>query len=84
MKSDEQVIAEYKALLEFNENMDKIYKRNLILFHTEYEYNGEKLSSNIFAKSKEEAEEILKVKRKTEKIIGYNPNELHINLSEFI
>ena len=40
---------------------------------TEYKHNGKLYGCEIYAKSKEEAEELLKSKRLTEKIIGHNP-----------
>ena len=64
--------------------MKKIkFKNNLNCYATQWEYNGQICGSEIFAKTTEEAEEMLKVKRETERLTGQvvakyclNPNEL--------
>jgi len=48
-------------------------------FITEYTVNGKKYGSSVFATSWKEAEEILKQKRNTEKILGYDPNKFFVD-----
>tara|TARA_R110002050_G_scaffold284603_1_gene433850 strand:+ start:2917 stop:3084 length:168 start_codon:yes stop_codon:yes gene_type:complete len=48
-------------------------RQNYYEFITEYEFNGIKYSDIIIAKSEKEAEEILKSKKQTEFILGYDP-----------
>lgn len=59
------------------------FKKNLNCYGTQWEYNGIIYGSEIFAKTEEEAEEIIKSKRETEKLNGQirakyclNPNEI--------
>lgn len=59
------------------------FKKNLNCYGTKWEYNGKVYGSEIFAKTVEEAEEIIKSKRETEKLNGeiivkycLNPNEI--------
>ncbi len=59
------------------------FKKNLICYGTEWEFNGQIYGSQIFAKSLEEAEEMLKEKRTSEKTNGQiisryclNPNKV--------
>lgn len=58
-------------------------KKNLLCFGTQYEYKGQTYKCNIFAKTEEEAKEMIEAKKKTEKINGQiiaryclNPNEI--------
>lgn len=46
------------------------FKHNLKCFSTRYEYNGNPHGCSIFAKTFEEAEEMLKQKKLTERISG--------------
>ncbi len=59
------------------------FKQNLNCYGTQWEYKGKTYGSQIFAKTIEEAEEMIKVKRETEKLNGQviakyclNPNEI--------
>lgn len=49
--------------------MNKTLKK----YFTEYQYNGKRYGEEIYAENREQAEAILKSKRKTEKITGYDP-----------
>lgn len=44
-------------------------------FITHYKHKGKTLGCEIYAKSRKQAEKILKSKRETEEIIGYDPTE---------
>ena len=55
-----------------DESVIKTTKR-MKKYLTEYKHNGKLYGCEIYANSKEEAEELLKSKRLTEKIIGHNP-----------
>ena len=48
-------------------------KRRMKKYLTEYKHNGKLYGCEIYANSIEEAEELLKSKRLTEKIVGHNP-----------
>lgn len=48
-------------------------------FITEYKHNGKLYGSEIYAKNWVEAEEQLKSKRLTEKVVGYDPTIEYLN-----
>jgi hypothetical protein len=58
-------------------------KANLNCYQTHWEYNGETHGCSIFAKTLEEAEEMLKQKKQTERISGQIIAEYCLNSSEF-
>lgn len=47
-------------------------------FITEYTYNNKRYGSEIFAESLEEAERILKSRKVTETILGYDPEKIYV------
>jgi hypothetical protein len=51
-------------------------ENHIYQFVTRWKHNGEKHGGNIYAKSREEAEEMLKAKKETEEIIGYDDNPI--------
>ncbi|WP_300664638.1 hypothetical protein [Fluviicola sp.] len=47
-------------------------------FITHYDSDGDLCSSEILASSWEEAERILKHKKETERVVGYDPEKVHV------
>lgn len=58
------------------------YKTKLNCYSTQWEYDGKIRGSQIFAKTPEEAEEIIKAKRETEKLSGQTIRQYILNPDE--
>lgn len=54
------------------------HKEKWYKFITEWVSNGKRYSDSIFAKSRQEAEHLLRDKKLTERIVGYDPEKSYL------
>lgn len=62
--------------------IDNLPKKNL-RFSTEYYSNGRVYSSEVYAKSIEDAQILLRDKKLTERIVSYDPDTKYLDIYDF-